>query len=185
MPSSLASASWVSLNFPRNSFISFILVVYTCNRPTSSSLCQPCKIYFARVLDKCLLSFILYVDMQVLVEDIISIRQAAKIIGVSGRTLYNHVYLQRDVPFFKIDCHPFLLRSQIEAVKLVINTVKNTVKHQSANKSARNAFLLQYRKEHRSESLKEIGRIFNISKQRVSKILKRANEVAEGDDGRL
>lgn len=52
-------------------------------------------------------------------------------------------------------------------------------KYDSVRKTERNQLLLKYREEHPDASLAEIGRLFNISKQRVSEILKKEeNKVA-------
>ncbi len=46
-------------------------------------------------------------------------------------------------------------------------------KYDSMRKLERNAMLWEYAKAHPELSLREIGRAFNISESRVSKILKR------------
>ena len=52
-------------------------------------------------------------------------------------------------------------------------------RYDSVRKTERNRLLLEYRKANPEASLAEIGRLFNISKQRVSEILqKEGNKVA-------
>ena len=48
-----------------------------------------------------------------------------------------------------------------------------TMKYEANTKGARNELLYEYFLQHPELSLKEIGEIFGISKQRVSKIIKR------------
>ena len=56
------------------------------------------------------------------------------------------------------------------------------VRYDSVRKTERNQLLLEYRKGHPNASLAEIGQLFNISKQRVSEILKMGeNKVATAD----
>ncbi len=56
---------------------------------------------------------------------------------------------------------------------------KGMAKYDSERKTERDRLLLEYRKANPDASLAEIGRLFNISKQRVSEILlKEAKEKA-------
>ena len=52
------------------------------------------------------------------------------------------------------------------------------MKYESVTKRKRNELLYDYYQIHPELSLEEIGRIFGISKQRVSKIIKREKELA-------
>jgi len=46
------------------------------------------------------------------------------------------------------------------------------MKYDALKKKERNRLLIEYRQQHPELSMAEIGKIFNISKQRVSVILK-------------
>ena len=47
------------------------------------------------------------------------------------------------------------------------------MKYDSNTKRARNALIKEYRLQHPELSLREIGEVFGISKQRVSKIVRK------------
>lgn len=52
-------------------------------------------------------------------------------------------------------------------------------KYDGMRKLERNRLIMEYRKEHPEMSLGEIGGLFNISPQRVSKIIKASQQPAE------